>query len=421
MLAFDYGVHSTTSLYLSQRSASPSIAMNFSKAQIDARLALQSLASSRSRKAVYAPDAALHYRYEGRQFFDLDFPTFTGLFAGLTRQQLSTVARAPDVVEAGSRSRSTLDDSWLRLYRKGRQSNPIWAALSLVGILRSIPVLNADLTRQEAAHHALTEALEAQNSPPLEVIETCNHHVRWLKDTLCRPAPSIVGPTRSATPSSHGARGNRADSRKRSLSDRLDSEDVRCRKKHVDTGQVEHEDANPNALGLAFSRHVGDNGESAPVATSARLIGSPGMPAIGVTLIRNSVNSHSAPPMSSALTLDVGKLATSRTVGPSIDVSSFRPLESGFDDWITNNIADGWMINNISQSAPQIEETHDPASLTTFNPGNPPANDTILKPLPCPTQYDSMSSSNIQEIDRYAVWDKDDNVLGDVDRSPLYQ
>ena len=88
---------------------------------------------------MYAPSEALYYRYEGRQFFDLDFPTFAGLFAALTRHQLSTVAKATEVIEPGNWSRTTLDDSWSRLYREGRKSKPVLAALSLVGTVDLFP------------------------------------------------------------------------------------------------------------------------------------------------------------------------------------------------------------------------------------------------------------------------------------------
>lgn len=95
---------------ISQTSFLPNFAMPFSKAQINARLALQYRSSPRGRRAVTAPNEALSYRYESQQFFSLDVSTFTDLFASLTGQQLSRVAKAPEVIEARSDSRSTFDD-----------------------------------------------------------------------------------------------------------------------------------------------------------------------------------------------------------------------------------------------------------------------------------------------------------------------
>ena len=112
--------------------------MTYTKEQVDARLALRSLKKPRSKRAVLAPKEALRYRYEGKQFFHLDFATFIDLFAALPSQQLSKVARAPEVLEEHGGRCSTFEDFWPRLYQGGREDEPVLATLSLVGMPRSI-------------------------------------------------------------------------------------------------------------------------------------------------------------------------------------------------------------------------------------------------------------------------------------------
>ena len=109
--------------------------MEYSKIQIDARVALRQK-TPRNRRVLPATDA-LRYRYESRQFFSLDFEVFIDLFAGLSRQQLSRVARAPEVITKDEHA-ANFDDFWPLLYQQGRKEKPRWAALCLVGMLQSL-------------------------------------------------------------------------------------------------------------------------------------------------------------------------------------------------------------------------------------------------------------------------------------------
>ncbi|KAJ6438073.1 High-osmolarity-induced transcription protein 1 [Purpureocillium lavendulum] len=141
--------------------------MEYSKIQIDARVALRQKAP-RNRRILPATDA-LCYRYESRQFFTLDIEIFVDLFAGLSRQQLSRVARAPEVITKDEQHAATFDDFWPLLYQQGRKEKPRWAALCLV----------------EAAQHVLSQTLQAESNPPTDVINQFADNVKWLKNTLC--------------------------------------------------------------------------------------------------------------------------------------------------------------------------------------------------------------------------------------------
>ncbi|KND91859.1 hypothetical protein TOPH_03327 [Tolypocladium ophioglossoides CBS 100239] len=79
---------------------------------------------AQGRRAVLASKDALYYRYESRQFFHLDFTTFIDLFASLSRQQLSKVAQAPEVIEQGNHHAGTFNKFWPRLYQQGREDKP---------------------------------------------------------------------------------------------------------------------------------------------------------------------------------------------------------------------------------------------------------------------------------------------------------
>ncbi|KAK4069660.1 hypothetical protein Purlil1_13656 [Purpureocillium lilacinum] len=142
--------------------------MEYSKVQIDARVALRQK-TPRNRRVLPATDA-LRYRYESRQFFSLDFEIFIDLFAGLSRQQLSRVARAPEVITKDEHA-ANFDDFWPLLYQQGRKEKPRWAALCLV----------------EAAQHVLSQTLQAESNPPIDIINQFADNVKSLKNTLCAP------------------------------------------------------------------------------------------------------------------------------------------------------------------------------------------------------------------------------------------
>ena len=104
----------------------------------EARHYLRNLKPYRSDRAVLPGKKALEYRFRSRQFYDIDYKVFVHLYASLTGPQLSKVAAAPNVIQEFKIEPKAFHDHWFRLYEDTRKEEPVLAALSLVGTLKSV-------------------------------------------------------------------------------------------------------------------------------------------------------------------------------------------------------------------------------------------------------------------------------------------
>lgn len=140
--------------------------------------------------------------------------------------------------------------------------------------------------------------------------------------------------------------------------------------------------------------------------------------------IENLVNHPSPSPSPSpslgSAPLEVGKFTTSKTLAPIFKLGFFRPLECGFDCLLSDSMAGGWTTNSVSQSSTQSREVQKSASTTLVNTESHPSNDTTMEHLSCPIRHDLLRVNNIQEVDRYAIWNNNNDIPGDVDSGSLF-
>ncbi|KAG9252582.1 uncharacterized protein F5Z01DRAFT_751728 [Emericellopsis atlantica] len=303
--------------------------MNRTKLQIDVQRALRSRSTDRSKRAVFASKDALHYRYKGQQFSDLDFPTFIDLFVALPGPQLSTVAKIPEVIQPRSSPRVIFEDGWLRLYRDGWDTDPVLAALVLIGLPTQLKCdYTIILTRVEAAHSALKSALNALELPPLEVIKACDEHVTWVKRALCKPHPAATQPS-PTTRSSHNTHRDQCRPEKRTLSKMDIPSDIENPETPTPV-QKSHDDSVTSSgfMDSLGSHEYGDINKplfTIDSGTQADLSGSGTGCGIGST-------SQSLP--SNILASNLETLFTSRTIEPNINPAVLQPIETDASDRI---------------------------------------------------------------------------------------
>ncbi|KAG9249403.1 uncharacterized protein F5Z01DRAFT_641233 [Emericellopsis atlantica] len=287
------------------------IGMNHTKLQIDAQRALRSRAPDRSKRAVFASKDALHYRYEGQQFSDVNFPTFIDLFVALPGPQLSTVAKIPEVIQPRSSPRAIFEDGWLRLYRDGWDTDPVLAALVLIGLSTQLIFNYAIiLTKVEAAHWVLKSALNALELPPLEVIKACDEHVTWVKEALCKPRSAATQPS-PTTRSSHNTHRDQRRPEKRPLSEMDSPSDVE----------------NPETLTPVQERHDAS-------VTCGGFVDGPCSQEYGY--IDKPLSTIDAVIQANSSNLDT--LVTSRTLEPNINPAVLQPIETEVSDTITDTL-----------------------------------------------------------------------------------
>ncbi|KAJ6436100.1 hypothetical protein O9K51_11374 [Purpureocillium lavendulum] len=141
--------------------------MDLSPAQIDARNALRLHPKPRDRRAVLAGKEALRFRYETKEFFDVDVTTFVDLYARLPPSGLARVALAPDVINNSGRSEDVFNAYWDELYADTRSEEPLLAALFLV----------------EVAEYGIQQI--SRSGPEASVIANFTRQVSRLKKVLC--------------------------------------------------------------------------------------------------------------------------------------------------------------------------------------------------------------------------------------------
>ncbi|KAK4077288.1 hypothetical protein Purlil1_12372 [Purpureocillium lilacinum] len=141
--------------------------MDLSPAQIDARNALRLHPKPRDRRAVLAGKEALRFRYETKEFFDVDVTTFVDLYARLPPSGLARVALAPDVINNSGRSEDVFNAYWDELYADTRSEEPLLAALFLV----------------EVAEHGIHQI--QRSGPEASVVNSFSRQVTRLKKVLC--------------------------------------------------------------------------------------------------------------------------------------------------------------------------------------------------------------------------------------------
>ncbi|KAG9249440.1 uncharacterized protein F5Z01DRAFT_641184 [Emericellopsis atlantica] len=286
---------------------------------IDAQRALRSRAIDRSKRAVFASKDALHYRYEGQKFSDVNFLTLIDLFVALSGPQLSIVAKIPEVIQPRSSPRAIFEDGWLRLYRDGWNADPVLAALVLIGLPTQL-IFDYTIipTKVEAAHWVLKSALDALELPPLEVIKACGEHVTWVKEALCKPHSAATQPS-PTTRSSHNTHRDQRCPEKRPLSG-MDSQ-----------GDVE----NPETPTPVQKRHHASVTCGGFVDGHARrnmvIQANPSDSGTGCGITSTS---QSLPSSIFASNLDT--LFTSRTLEPNINPAVLQPIEIEASDRITD-------------------------------------------------------------------------------------
>jgi hypothetical protein len=307
--------------------------MNHTKLQIDAQRALRSRSTDRSKRAVFASQDALHYRYEGQQFSDLSFPTFIDLFVALTGPQLSTVAKVPGVIQARSSPKAIFDDGWYRLYRDGWERDPVSAALVLIGLpTQLIWEYSSILTRVEAGHWALKSALNALEETPSEVVNACDEHVAWVKNALCKPFSAATQPSSTTLRSSRNAHRNQSFT-KIPLSEMDSPSDVEnpetptlFQKSHEDSGTCSRFVDSPGSHG---SGHIHNPLHTIDSDIQADLSG---------TGTGCGITSISQPLPSNILASNLETLFTSRTIEPNINPAVLQPIETDGSDRVKQQI-----------------------------------------------------------------------------------